>query len=304
MSTNTLISSLLCVVALSGLGRRPVEAQAPPQGQDKTLRLSFGLYQSDKATVMYTKFAPVIDKIQTDLEQRLGRPVDIRLEIFRTYDDGINALAKGEIDFVRFGPAPYILAKDGDATRRGNPNLKLLAMELEDGKKRFTGVVIVRKDSPIKELSQLKGCSFAFGDPNSTIGRYLVQAELAKAGITSSDLRTFAYLDRHDKVARAVQVGDYDAGSVKDSTYAELKDSLDVLISFENVTKPWVARSDMDPQLVKALQETLIALKDPAALKELKVSGFCATSDEEYEFVRKGMKQAAAFEAKAKPSAQ
>jgi phosphonate transport system substrate-binding protein len=266
-------------------------APAAAQKNDpKPLNLSFGIYQSDKATVMYSKFAPVIDRIQSDAEKRLARPVDIDIEIFRTYDDGIDALAKGTVDFVRFGPASYITAQER------NPRIRLLAMELEDGKKTFPGMIVVQRASPIQKLADLRGRSFAFGDPNSTIGRYLVQAELVKAGIYSTDLSRFGYLDRHDKVARAVQVGDYDAGSIKESNYDEMKDSLRVLLQFDNVTKPWVAREGLDLTVQNALQASLLELKDPAAMKELKVSGFAPATDEDYRPVREGMKQAAAFD--------
>jgi phosphonate transport system substrate-binding protein len=60
---------------------------------------------------MYKKLTPVLEYLQDDLEKRLARPVDIHLSIFKTYEEGIDAFAKGEIDFVRFGPAPYITAK-------------------------------------------------------------------------------------------------------------------------------------------------------------------------------------------------
>jgi len=142
--------------------------KAPPQ---KTLSLAFGVYQTDKATVMYRSFTPLIDALQTAMAQQLNRPVDIQLTIFRSYDDGIDALSKGTVDFVHFGPASYIVAK------ARNPGIELLAMESENGAKRFQGVVIVAKDSPIQNLQDLKGKTFAFGDPNSTIGRWLVQGQ-------------------------------------------------------------------------------------------------------------------------------
>ena len=130
-----------------------------------TFSLTFGVYQSDKATVMYKMFFPVIQYIQSDLKRRLGRPVDIQLRIFRSYDEGIESLVAGKVDFVRFGPASYITAKGR------NNRIKLLAMEHKSGKKRFKGLIIVAVDSPIRSLTDLKGHSFAFGDRNSTIGR-------------------------------------------------------------------------------------------------------------------------------------
>lgn len=286
--------TLLALALLLPVTQRPPAPvkPAPEDPQKSTLSLSFGVYQSDKATVMYKKLTPVLEYLQEDLEHRIGRPVDLQLSIFKSYDDGIAALVKGQIDFVRFGPASYITAKQRE------PRLDLIAMEQENGEKRFRGVVIVRNDSPIQKLADLKGKRFAFGDENSTIGRYLIQAELVKAGIHASDLAGSKFLERHDKVAAAVQIGDFDAGAVATGTYeqANAKGTLRVIASFDNVTKPWVARAGFDPDVMAALRQGLMGIKDPAVLKELKVSGFVATSDEEYGFVREGMKVADEFE--------
>ena len=85
-------------------------------------------------------------------------------------------------------------------------------MEDKKGERRFSGVIVVGADSSIKRLADLAGKRFAFGDENSTIGRYLAQAELVKAGIRARDLAHYEYLGRHDLVAKAVSLGDFRAG--------------------------------------------------------------------------------------------
>jgi len=284
--------SLIFVALLSLLP--PISTPDRKAGDDKpTLQLDFGVYQSDKASVMYRKLSPVLEWMQNDLEQRTKRSVDVRLTIFKTYDDGIESLCSGKTDFVRFGAASYISAQ------KKNEKLELLAMELENGQKRFQGVIAVQQNSPLQSLAELKGKRFAFGDQNSTIGRYLAQAELVKAHIYASDLASFEYLGRHDLVARRVELGDFDAGSLAANTFEESRAAgkqLRALCTFDNVTKPWIARAGLEPAVVAALRESLLALKDPAVLKELKISGFAPTSDDEYALVREGMKQADEFE--------
>lgn len=257
-----------------------------------TVDLSFGVYQSDKATVMYRSFSPVLEAIQGDMQKRLGRDVDIQLRIYKTYDEAIDAIAKGEVDFVRFGPAPYITAKERE------PGIRLLAIETEGGKKRFRGVIVAGEKSPVRALADLKGKKFAFGDKNSTIGRYLSQAELVRAGIRAKDLASFEYLERHDRVAKAVAVGDFDAGAVKIETFEKEKanGALRVIATFDNVTKPWIGRAGLPDDVAKAIQETLCGLTDAAVLKELGVSGFEPVDDAEYEFVRQGMVLSRQFE--------
>ncbi|MGY8753589.1 MAG: PhnD/SsuA/transferrin family substrate-binding protein, partial [Phycisphaerales bacterium] len=95
--------------------------------QETPLRLHFGVYPSDRATVMYRKFSPILEAITAPIENQLKRDVDIHLTIFEDYESGIKALAEGTVDFVRFGPSSYILAE------QLNPNIQLLAMELRNG---------------------------------------------------------------------------------------------------------------------------------------------------------------------------
>ena len=253
--------------------------------------ITFGIYTSDKATVMYQKFKPIIDYLQDRITQN-GINATVKMKIFPSYAAAVDALAAGSVDFMRFGPASYIMAKDRDE------NIRLLAMEHKKNKKRFYGVFIVTKNSPINSLNDLKGKSFAFGDKNSTIGRYLSQAELVKTGIRSADLSKYDFLGRHDKVALAVAVGNYDAGVVKENTfkkYAESK-NLKKIAKFPNVTKPWAVRSGFDDNLFAILQQGLLELKDKKTLKALKQDGFLVAEDSDYDFVRRGMRLAEEFE--------
>jgi len=241
---------------------------------------------------MYRKFSPILDAIRVPLETQLKREVDIHLTIFKDYESGIKALVNGEIDFVRFGPSSYILAE------RIDPNIQLLAMELRKGLKRFNGLIVARKDSNITELKDLRGKSFAFGNRNSTIGRYLAQSLLANNNITAADLGSFAHFDRHDLVANALISKTHEAGSLKDSTYKKLCDPDEIIIvrAFSNVTKPWVARSDLPKALCNAITASLLYLQDENVIGELGCSGFSAATPKEYNLVREGMKNSERFD--------
>ena len=82
----------------------------------------------------------------------------------------------------------------------------------------------------------------------------------------------------------------------EESNLEESKGQLRALLTFQNVTKPWVSRSGLEVEISAALSASLLELKDPAALKSLKVSGFAACTDAEYEPVRESMKAAEEFE--------
>ena len=252
--------------------------------------ITFGVYTSDKPTTMYRKFKPIL----TYLEDRLGRAgvnTGIEIKIYSSYSGALDAVVNGEVDFARFGPASYVLAKDR------NKDIGLLAMEHKQNQKRFYGIFIVPQSSLITSLDQIRGKSFAFGDKNSTIGRYLSQAELVKAGVHATDLAGYAYLGRHDKVALAVAAGNYDAGVVKENTYKKYAASrgLREIARFPNVTKPWVARAGFDEKLFGIMQQALWELTDKKILENLKQDGFLPAEDDDYEFVRQGMQRSKDF---------
>jgi len=253
--------------------------------------LTFGVYTSDKASTMYKTFNPVLKALAKSMTASTGQETSIKIKIYKNYQEGINGLSRGEVDFMRMGPASYILAKEK------NPEIQLLAMEIRKGKKTFKGVIITPSDSEITQLSQLKGKSFAFGNKNSTIGRYLAQAELMDAGIYGKDLHGFDFLGRHDKVAFSVGLGDYDAGSVKEKTFNKMskKNNIKALAYFDNITKPWVASDSIDKHLFDALNQALLSLDDAATLKLLKVDSFAPAQDSDYDFVRTGMLKARKF---------
>lgn len=276
---------LAFALALAGLAwLLPAQAQRT---------LTFGVYTSERATEMHTHFAPVIDDLTEAMRKKLLGPIAIKLKIYKDYEAALEGFLKGEVDFVRFGPASYVLAKDR------NPKIQLLVAEQDDGEKKSLGTIVVHRDSPVRKLADLEGKTFAFGDDNSTIGRYLAQAELARAGVLAKDLKAFQYLGRHDKVAKAVEMKEYDAGAIHIATLDKaIKDGakLRSIATFENISKPWIARAGLPEDLCAALSQALLETKRPESLAALKVSGFLPTTDADFDFVREGMKSAAAFE--------
>lgn len=274
-----LIARLLLSAALV-LAVSPVAAQV----------LRFGSYASERPSEELRKLEPFQKYLETSLKQR-GFRVRVDISIFATYDEGIDAIAGGDVDFSRLGPVAYVLAK------RKNPALTLLAGEAHGGDKQFPAVMIVAKDSPIRSVADLRGKRFAFGDPSSTSGRYLPQAELAKASITAKDLASYEYLGRHDKVVFGVASGRFDAGATNVNTfdkYAEAK-NLRELARYPSPTHGWVARAKLDPALAKALRKALLEMTDPRLQDLIDRNGFLPATDADYDELRRVMNFAKDF---------
>jgi len=247
----------------------------------KERELYFGVYTSDKPSDMVRKFKPLLDQLQQRLNTQLEQPIIIKLKVLSSYEKGIKAIVEGEVDFVRFGPASYVLSV------QQNPDISLLAMESYKGHKSFKGIIAVQKNSPINQLSELKGVRFAFGDEHSTIGRYLSQLALLNAGIKADDLASYSYLGRHDKVGAVVSTGHYAAGALKESSFIKLVNkgaNLRKLYEFENVTKPWLASSNLDPGIVNALKQSL-----------LDMPGFLISNKQDYDVIKQAINKNAQF---------
>ncbi len=70
-----------------------------------------------------------IERNRKTITRPIRKTVKIRLKGAKSYETGINDLVQGKVDFARFGPAFYILAK------QQNPYLKIIAIETNKGEK-------------------------------------------------------------------------------------------------------------------------------------------------------------------------
>lgn len=289
MKHGEMFARLRKLMALGLLVSLGVSLAGMPAGAAEPRLLRFATYASERPSEELKKMEP----FQQYLEKAMrlaGTPVQLKMRIFPSYDEAVDAVASGDVDIARLGPVSYVTAK----TRQ--PKLLLLAMESSKGAKHFNGVILVAANSPITQLSDLRGKKFAFGEPMSTTGRYLAQATLLDAGLRVDDFADVDYLGRHDKVAFAVAAGTYDAGAANESTLFKHKEAkgLRKLAVFSSPTHGWVARPDLDPGLVKQVQNALLDMKGPA-LSYIGRDGFLPAVDGDFDELRKTMRKARQF---------
>jgi phosphonate transport system substrate-binding protein len=101
----------------------------------------------------------------------------------------------------------YVLAAE-----RGVAQAALVSVRY--GSAVYNGQIIVRKDSGITKLADLKGKTFARPDPLSTSGWIIPMLTMKAAGINpETDLARVVDAGSHDAVVAAVYNGDVDAGA-------------------------------------------------------------------------------------------
>jgi phosphonate transport system substrate-binding protein len=268
----TLRSSLFAVAALIAV---PMVAPAENHAQE----LQFGSVAMDIPAVMHKRLTPLTEY----LGEKIGR--DVSLKLSPNMGAAIHEVASGNVDMAYLTPVAYLNAK-----KRGD--VQLIAKTITNGKGSFQLMIVVKEDSPIQTVEQLKGKSFAFGDEKALLQR----ATVVGSGIKLEDFSEYKFIGHYDNISRAVLVGDFDAGILKDTTAFKWKDKgLRILYSSPPLPPYNIAASkNVDGETLQKLKDAFLGLdsKNPdhlAIIKSLdkKYDGFAATSDEEYEVVRK-----------------
>lgn len=187
--------SILCIFLL-GL---PHGVQAAPSGEP----LVFVVHPFDTPSRLYQRFRPLCDYLQ----DAIGQPVNLR--VASTYEEQIQHIAEGKADLTYIGPTPYVRARDHYAP------VQLLAAEAEGGRAFYQSVIVVRRESPIRSAADIRNRTMAFGADKSFSSFYIPRLMLQNAGVRLTDLKNYAYLGRHERVALAVLHRDFDAGGLR-----------------------------------------------------------------------------------------
>jgi phosphonate transport system substrate-binding protein len=149
----------------------------------------------------------------------------------------------------------------------------------------------------MKDLTDLAGKKFAFGDPNSTMSHFVPRAMLAEAGISVAHLAGHDFLHTHHNVALAVLGGYFDAGAVKEEVFDEFKNKgLGILARSPPVPEHlFLARSDLPEELIAQIRFHLLALNDdprgPTILNSIResITGLLPAVDQDYDSLRELM---------------
>jgi len=147
------------------------------------------------------------DGFQKLLQEKLGIPV----KIFPAADYAgvMQALAAGQLDATEFSPSAF--AGTWLDCKCVEP---IVVPKEKDGSIYYVAVMIVRKDSGINSIDDMKGHSLAFTDPNSASGYLIPSVTLRAKGIDLADGKYFSrtgFSGGHEQGVVAVLNRQYDA---------------------------------------------------------------------------------------------
>jgi phosphonate transport system substrate-binding protein len=230
-----------------------------PAAAQEQKELTLWIHPYLPATELVVRFSPLVNYLAAELK----RPVRIR--VLKSYQKHVDFVGHDQADIAFIGPASYVLLRNKFGAK------PLLARLEEGGTSFFHGVIAVRRDSPFTSLADLKGKSFAFSDPNSTMGHIVPLAMLARAGVPLSQLERHDFLNSHNDVALAVLGGYFDAGGMKDEIFAEYENrGLRALATSEPMPDHlFLARSNLPAPLLEQLRALFLAVNSSPRKQEI-----------------------------------
>jgi phosphonate transport system substrate-binding protein len=243
------------------------------------------------ATFLAPNMLPVYRFLADRIADRLGRPVE--LVVGRSFDE----FERGKADLGVICGLPYVWL----AARRPPPvellAAPVLAGDRYAGRPVYYSDVIVRRDSPISCLEELRGYSWAYNEPASQSGHTVTLYSLVRMGAEPGFFARVVEAGFHQRAIRLVAGGAVDAAAIDSQVLAiELRDhpqlaGLRVVGSFGPSTiQPVVAASRLPEQLKDQVREFLVKLGDDPTARPVLDHGlirrFSPVDDAAYDDIR------------------
>jgi phosphonate transport system substrate-binding protein len=211
------------------------------------------------------------DAFQSLLQKTLGIPV--KLFPAADYAGVMQGFAAGQLDATEFSPSAF--AGTWLDCHCVEP---VVVPQEKDGTIFYIAAMVVRKDSGIASIDDMKGHSLAFTDPNSASGYLIPSATLRAKGIDLTDGRYFSrvgFSGGHEQGVVAVLNRQYDAcvvwtsgqgdeatgftrgvlRSMVDKGMLKMADVSIIWRSGKVPNGPWTVRSDLPSGLKQAFHD-------------------------------------------------
>lgn len=246
------------------------------------------------------------------LSKKLARQVDVTLAT--DYSTIVEAMASGQVDIGIMPPAAYVQAKDMDAAEA------ILTSQLGDYDQEtglplegqltntFKGEILVRADSGLNELTDLKGKKIATLSPNSASGYIYPVAEMKDAGVDPTTEATLTTVNDIPSEITAVLNGQMDAAFVFEgarnvfaSSFADndlFKDLKVLYLTEGDIPNDAIAvQPKMDDALKKEIKDVFLNMKDDEegaeAMSLWGHQGYEEAADSAYDTIREYTEKAA-----------
>lgn len=252
----------------------PRPCHAHEGGSPDSIRFGVFPYKSPKTIV------EIYGPLAAYLEKKLGR--EVRISSSTDAKSFLDKAGRGEYDLLLSAlPVYYKLRPAGyRVIARGTPT--------------FYGGAIVRKDSEISTIEQLKGKKVAAVGKHSYAGYLFLLPQLAEKGLDPRQEVEFIFLGKVDTIIYGVINKTFDAGLLRLdaldlSPFSGIREQLRVIGRSPEIPQfPFAVKNSMDAATIAAIQEALAALSPDRPegrqiLNGMQVDGIITATDADYD---------------------
>jgi len=280
----------LAALLIVGCSKQQEETYQPtfsPQGGDEPREYIVGIHPLHNPKRLVEVYGPVIDYLNSTIPQ-----VRFRLEASRNYEEFEKKLYSGHFDFAM--PNPY------QTVRSLKYDYRVFAKMGND--EMFRGIILVRKDSGIRKVSDLKGKKVSYPALTALAATMMPQFYLQTHGIDVNRDIVNLYVGSQESSIMNVLLGHVDAGAtwpVPWKTFQQENPEMaaQLEVKWQTGTLPnngWVVRGDVPNALAEAVGKALVRLNSTqegrAMLEKLGITSFEHASNATYKPVQQYLK--------------
>ena len=279
------VVAALSTLACGGSGATGAAPTPIPIKQD----ISMGFVPSQTSSIVQTNG----DLIAEYLSKKSGYKV--KATVLTSYAAVTEGMTSGNVDIGWVGPLDYVIAHQKNGA-------EAVTKSVRNGYASYKALIIVRSDSGINSVKDLKGKKFAFGDPLSASSSLYPKAALKAAGLDPEKDVQGVSIANQTQIAVSVCQGTVDAGAIYDDarTNKGADTSCPGIMTKTKIIyttdppvpgDPQMIRSNLNPVQKQKLKDAMLALgTDPemkASLKALyTIDALAPASDKDYDPLR------------------
>lgn len=270
------------------------EAHGPDTSKEKRPSPS-GRRALSLTTCQAANTEPAVRAVARYLSEHLDLPVQVRDEI--GWQDREKELDAGRIDAGWVCSAWYVLKKES-ASKPKLLATPVMSGDRYQGRPVYFSDVLVRHDSPFHSFDDLQDTVWAYNEPHSYSGRYVMLHRLATAGLGPDFFGDVVQSGGHINSLALLLAGRADTAAI-DSTILdfearrrpELREQLRTLETLgPSPIPPWVLFASLPTDLEEQLRSLLLHMHKTAPGREALTAGdlarFAPADDADYDYVR------------------
>jgi phosphonate transport system substrate-binding protein len=260
-----------------------------PAAEAARSSLVMAFVPSQQAQTVLTSAKPIADYVAKEVG------VPITAQVPTSYAAVTEAMTSGNVDIAWVGPLDYVIGHDKNGAEP-------ITKSVRKGVAGYHAFIITRKSSGINSIKDLKGKSFAFGDPVSASSNLYPKYFMKQNGIDpDKDLGKAVNISNQTAIATSVCNGVVDAGAIYDDARTNagadtacpgIMDKTQIIFTTPLIPgDPQIVRHAMNSAQKKKVRDAMIKLgTDPTMALYLKtlfsIDSTVPAADSDYNEIR------------------